>query len=648
MRKLRAFHKQASHVFQTGNDGGLGNKKLRTNPSGQSHTLENVEESIPAVIHESDEVSQDGDTEEATVTDGVLRPKFEIFSSVPLAGNCTVPTKLRPVPAEDDENLLFVDNIADDENIIVSFQKLSGFIQAVCMHGVTRKCNSPKTELLMKKRQGLCVSLQAVCHTCKFTTDATKLYHEIKTEKKRGPAEGQNNACLSLPALKSKMGPADISLLLSCLNIKPPTEAVMYRKLTCAAQKMETLNKQSMINNQNFVRQVNDLTNQGNAVHVQTDTSFNNRPRAGMEAGTQSFSPLIEQSTTKKLVIGMCASSKLCSLKNCAHTTDKCQQNYSPMDTIASSEARHIQNNLSEVNDGGHLKVASITTDASTQVAKTIRNFGTQQGYQLQHFHCFIHKMRTVQKHIKFTKLSGTLPGGNREHYMQKLAACVRGRVHAELSRLHVHSRSSENFVRNAKSAIDNLIPCFSGRHGQCKTKSRVCCAHLSGYSPKHLPYGRHIDLSREDTVKLKTSLLKSLSEINLVKLSKLYTTNKSESLHHRVFTYAPKNTTWTRNFSGLCHSAVHSSTWGTGRSLLLLAKTIGITYAPVCPASAHLKQRDSKAEYDKVRQSSKLYKCKRYFAKKLRCDRKSRSDSMYTNGTPAQTHEHTYAINLE
>jgi hypothetical protein len=40
-----------------------------------------------------------------------------------------------------------------------------------------------------------------------------------------------------------------------------------------------------------------------NLVDVETDSSYNNRPQPGCEAATQTFCPLVEQCTTKKLTI---------------------------------------------------------------------------------------------------------------------------------------------------------------------------------------------------------------------------------------------------------------------------------------------------------------------------------------------------------
>jgi hypothetical protein len=67
----------------------------------------------------------------------------------------------------------------------------------------------------------------------------------------------------------------------------------MYKTLIFAADKIVTVNEKSMVQNQQFVSEVNSLSNREHTVDVQRDTCFDYRFRAAMEAGTQSFSPII-------------------------------------------------------------------------------------------------------------------------------------------------------------------------------------------------------------------------------------------------------------------------------------------------------------------------------------------------------------------
>lgn len=59
---------------------------------------------------------------------------------------------------------------------------------------------------------------------------------------------------------------------------------------------MVSLNENSMKENQQFVKEVNNLLGNDNFIDVETDTSYN-RPQEGGESATRSFTPL---DTTKK------------------------------------------------------------------------------------------------------------------------------------------------------------------------------------------------------------------------------------------------------------------------------------------------------------------------------------------------------------
>ena len=57
------------------------------------------------------------------------------------------------------------------------------------------------------------------------------------------------------------------------------------------------MNTKSIAANQEYVRQVSTMAGYQAKVNVETDAAYNNRPKSGVEAATQSFSPMIEQDT---------------------------------------------------------------------------------------------------------------------------------------------------------------------------------------------------------------------------------------------------------------------------------------------------------------------------------------------------------------
>ena len=506
-------------------------------------------------------------------------------------------------------------------------------------------CDQPAPEVKIEKRQGLCITATVECSTCKFISPQCRLFTTIK--KPRGPEAGSLNDALVIPVLKSKMGLNDVRFLLSCINVQPPAFSGLQRKLNKVADHVIEMNTKSMAANQEYVRQVSTMAGYQAKVNVETDAAYNNRPQSGVEAATQSFSPMIEQDTCKKLVLAMQTANKHCSKRNCNHRNRNCKQNFGTAETISSSESKLVQKNLESIHMEGKVEVQSVTSDASTQIEKSIRDFASKQKKVIRHYKCFVHKLCNLQKHLKNIRLTTKLSGLDKEVYLNRLSSAIRARVRLELVRIKAHFPSCSSFIKHSEDAIANILPCFSGKHGSCRQISMVCTAHLESYNTSFLPYGKHIELNNTDMLRLTKMLQEDFSTTNLEKISRLSNTNRSESLNHRVFTYAPKSTIWSWNFTGLCHSAVHSSTLGNGKSSLLIASSLGIKYKISDPIFKQMLKIDSNFRYHTARKQSKQYKMSRYFSQQRRSCRKMRYNSLYANAQPSVSHEHAYGINI-
>ena len=65
-----------------------------------------------------------------------------------------------------------------------------------------------------------------------------------------------------------------------------------------------------------------------------------------------------------------------------------CKQNFCTADSISSSESKLLRKNLEAIESKGIIKVKSVTSDASTQVEKCVRDFATEKGVQIEHYRC--------------------------------------------------------------------------------------------------------------------------------------------------------------------------------------------------------------------------------------------------------------------
>ena len=336
---------------------------------------------------------------------------------------------------------------------------------------------------------------------------------------------------------------------------------------------------------------------------------------------------------------------KLCTKKNCDHNNDNCKRNYNPQESIQSSESKLLKKNLEEIQRQNILNVRSVTTDASTQIAKALREYNASGIFSIKHYKCFIHRMRSLYHKLKDVKLNSVPKEYDKKTFGQKLASSLRARIRLELSRYRKSNRDDAQYIKKAKVCMENMLNCFQGDHSSCRMKSLVCEGHLKSYTPKHLPYGKHIQLSAEDIDRLNSVLLKYVGPENLQDMARLSNTNQCESLHAQVFRCVPKHTVWSRNFTGLYLSVAHSASLGTGQSLLKVVLGLGLPILQEDLFYKYMKNMDSTSRFYSRIKASTEYKTLRYMRRKQRSNRKLLQESMY-GGDPKLDEEHDYGLN--
>lgn len=552
----------------------------------------------------------------------------------------TLAFKLRPKPETEEQN----GNYTYDENIIVHMQNLKALVDEVHR----QHCRNASTDLHVERRHGLCIQLTVRCRSCHFVSKPVEMSARLK--RKRGIGASELNERLLLTVLKSRLGIEDVNLLLSCLNIKTPSKSVLQRKLNVIADKAEEVHQEQMLDSQDYVNRILMLSGNSSGADVQTDNAFPARPQSGGEKSKQSVSAMIEHTTTRKLVLAQSVASKFCRVKNCNHMDKKCKKNYSQQESIAASEKILLRKNLDSIRKSKKVKIRSITTDASSQLAKAIREYRTEKKIQLRHYTCYVHKLRTLEKHVKAVKLKSKLPRGqNKADFMKALAKSVRTRVRLELQNAKCLKYDDNDFLLKCTVAFQNIIPCFRNIHTMCRTSSTVCQHHmamLGRYTTKHLPYGQHIKLNRNDLQNIESAIFKTLDVQSIIGMAELFNTNHCESLHATMFNYAPKFTCWPRNFAGLCHSATHSRTVGKGVATVKLANAIGIQIRQSSPAFRQLQRIDRLNKYHSLRKQTAAYKTSRFYQRKRVENRTLYQDSLYTGQPSELSAEHNYGVN--
>lgn len=548
----------------------------------------------------------------------------------------TLPYRLRPQPENNNSN---GENSDIHENIIVSVEKLQELLQSV------HNCQLPAVKIKIVKRQGLHVIISGTCNYCKWSSPNFGMSDTI--QKSRGPPSGALNEMALLPVMKSKAGIEDVRLILTCLNIKPPSYSCMQEKLNRMSDTAASLNESTMIDNQRHIKTVNELAGKDGVVDVQFDVSFSRRPRGGFEAAQQSFGVAIDHSTTRPLPIAAAIANKHCRKSHCDHTSMSCTKTYRYESSIASSERALLHQSLDSICSSGLVKVQSLTTDASAQVAKAVRDYKSEKAMEFVHYKCFIHRLRTLEKNIRTLKLSSIPAHYSKSIYMVKLGSCIRSRVRLELQNLKRLKLKGQSFVHRGFSAMKYVTPCLSGHHRFCRDNSTVCTNHLQTYNTKSLPYGVHLQLNNTDLNNVQAEINKVFSVEGLQNLGMLYNTNMCESMHASVYNLAPKSTCWSRNFTGLCHSATHSRSVGVGEATVQLAKASGVKVTRKCRMFIQLHQYEKVRKYHSLRKKLKKYKSSRYFFRKRATSRIQFQNSLYSNNptTSSVSAEHNYGL---
>ena len=97
----------------------------------------------------------------------------------------------------------------------------------------------------------------------------------------------------------------------------------------------------------------------------------------------------------------MATANKLCFKKALDHKNSNCRKNYSIAKSISSSESKLVRENLEHTKNNGMLEVKSVTSDASTQINKSLRNYARDTNQNIKHYKGFVHKLPIVQSRAR-------------------------------------------------------------------------------------------------------------------------------------------------------------------------------------------------------------------------------------------------------
>ena len=329
-----------------------------------------------------------------------------------------------------------------------------------------------------------------------------------------------------------------------------------------------------------------------------SDGTYNTGLYAGV--GGTPFQPssqctfiVAENQTCQKQIIGVETINKLCS-KHGFHTAedDPCDiksgvcSATAAMETNIGDEKSWAKMSFQDLlNDG--LEVSVLTTDPDTKAYQAAQELyeekksKTKPEHQIDTRHLSENHRKQIKNNVHVLNM---MPGKTqcyRKYLRNRFATDISRRCQAEFDMAHRAARGNFEEMKSAIHKCINCIKkCYCADHGTCKLYSFVCKGEAadnwisnSCYLPNHFRINQS---NHEHECALIESIEYRLSD-DMLQLTRLNTnTQKVEAFNRSLKRSLPKNNTFSRNFAGRAHSAVHSVNNGPGISIRKLCNFAG------------------------------------------------------------------------
>lgn len=461
------------------------------------------------------------------------------------------------------------------------------------------------------------------CQKCDFVSKYYRLYDVVETNK-RGPKSAKLNIQIQCGLITSPISNKNFRDILMISNMVPPSSSGMQKTANKVAKQVEELNKASMQDIRRNLVEENKLCGLSNEklVRVESDCRYNNplinSGTTPFQAGTQVVCTMSENNTSTKQIVSLFTGNKLCSVATrlrgkgieiiCPNHGGVCTANIAE-DASIGNEAVYSSSCATEISD--YLKISHITTDGDSKSYQGVKQV---HGINVEALRDVRHLSATMKRAITRCTFSPDLfSGAKKANLKNRFALDIKARCVAELNQsFTVHQGELYKVKQHMPEVIKTIIMCYKGYCGSsCKVNSYVCAGLPSNHWIKNfIPNGSTCRMTCDDEVKVENCIriLLGTNSLNIVRF--LTSTQKSEAFNRALSRCNPKNVTFSRNFPGRAHAAVHMRNHRFANSLLLLTEELGVKItAP--KVLMNLKQRDRHELY--------MYKYRRSHVAKLK-----------------------------
>lgn len=503
-----------------------------------------------------------------------------------------------------------------------------------------------------ERRRGLASAFRLKCSQCKYTSVTHKLYTEVKTNRP-GPNPAAVNLGLQAGLAHTSLSATGIVKLLLATNTPAPNLSSLQKAANKIKDVLVKSNEDSMERIMSDIRVAGSAVNPGEEethIDIQADCRYNNNwaysvANSPFQPATQVVQLAVENTSPKKHVIGVTTRNKLCRCltqnsrlrqkkrktksveqptatdttttgtpREAGHSIS-CSADIAMHDSIG-DERRWTTGTLTHLSSKG-ITARNIITDPDSQAFKAAEDVYLAGRSQVapQHQLDTRHVTANQRKKVKAATFSKNMfPGRTAESRsisQRDFGNDLGARCHAEQKAAmkafggdHVKANLK---VADAKTAV---IECYMGNHSLCKKHSLVCkgtkrrnWVNRSAY----LPNDFRISPTPTDVGVLKELINYRLGTVMWKKTKHFQNTQKVESVNRALTSTNPRNITFSRNFAGRVHTAIHSVNDGVGESIFTSCADAGAHLTPGTRVTHKLLSLQKAAQRRKIYKQSRL-----------------------------------------
>lgn len=485
-----------------------------------------------------------------------------------------------------------------------------------------------------EEKWGCCWRERVKCDSCSYVSPMFKLYEEVNSGK-RGQKAATANVGLSIGLAQTSSGPSSIVKLYASCNIPPPTRQGLQKRANAVSKIIEETNESDMKARRQQLKTINKFRNRPeHEIHIQADGQYNNNLYSGVgktpfQPATQCTYTVAENMTEKKQIIALETVNKLCSKhgfhsmedETCDIKSGNCSATAS-METSIGDEEQWAKNCLKVLKKDG-LEAKYIVTDPDTAAHSAADKLFLEGATNTRPLHQ-IDTRHLSQNHRKFIRNSESvlamMPGYLQAYRMvlrNRFAVDLSTRCSAEYTCIYTAERGDFEKIKPRISRCRVAIKhCYSGDHSRCRTNSSVCKGEINDnwlVKSAFLNKNFKINLANESNEQSITDCIDYRLGDDMLHKTKLnLNSQKVEATNRAIRMCLPKNVTFSRNFVGRAHSAIHNVNNGMGASIRKLCAAAGCPIVDGSRVAKSLMALQFFAENKRKRERSLLFKIKR------------------------------------